>query len=108
MTMEIWYYQDQFSRDTINAEFFQAQTPFDPKNLSATHVFVRTIEATNHDTAYMHQQGENWSPNGEARSLIRSLGISHTSMSIGDIIVEANGTAFMVDTFGFAEIQGRK
>lgn len=31
-------------------------------------------------------QGENWSPNGEARSLIEEKGLIHTSMSMGDIV----------------------
>lgn len=31
-------------------------------------------------------QAENWSPNGEARKLIQSLDVGHTSMCGGDII----------------------
>jgi hypothetical protein len=32
-------------------------------------------------------QGEFWSPNGEARSLIKRSGLHHTSMSVGDVLV---------------------
>lgn len=40
-------------------------------------------------------QGDFWSPNGEANSLIRSLGLHHTSMSVGDVLVvqSPNGVA---------------
>jgi hypothetical protein len=38
------------------------------------------------DDAFWQMQGENWSPNGEARPLIQSLGLSHTSMMVGDVI----------------------
>lgn len=31
-------------------------------------------------------QGEIWSPYGEARDLINALGLTHTSMSVGDVI----------------------
>ena len=48
-------------------------------------------------------QGENWSPNGEARNLIGSLGLSHTSMSVGDII-EIDGNLFFVDRHGFKKL----
>jgi hypothetical protein len=36
-------------------------------------------------------QGENWSPNGEARDLILAKGLRHTSMSVGDVIEDEGG-----------------
>lgn len=36
---------------------------------------------------FLAMQGENWSPNGEANELIEKLGLIHTSMSIGDVVV---------------------
>ena len=51
---------------------------------------------------YVWMQGENWSPNGEARDLIRYLGLKHTSMSVGDIIQDSEtGQYFIVDFAGF-------
>ena len=50
-------------------------------------------------------QGEIWSPNGEAYSLIKKTG-THTSMSVGDVI-ELDGEAFLVDTFGFRDLSYR-
>lgn len=38
------------------------------------------------EEVYCVMQGENWSPMGEARDLIRSKGLSHTSLSIGDVV----------------------
>jgi hypothetical protein len=49
-------------------------------------------------------QGEIWSPMGEARSLIKALGLEHTSMSVGDLIVDEEGSVFEVDRIGFKEI----
>jgi hypothetical protein len=47
-------------------------------------------------------QAENWSPNGEMRDFIRILGLSHTSMSVGDVIYsEELDTFFSVCRFGF-------
>jgi hypothetical protein len=41
--------------------------------LTETHVYLRTVTARNPSGVYLHQQGENWSPKGEARPLIESL-----------------------------------
>lgn len=51
---------------------------------------------------YVFMQGENWSPNGEARDLIKGLGLKHTSMSVGDIILDTEtGEYHIVDFAGF-------
>ena len=48
-------------------------------------------------------QAENWSPNGEKRGLIEALDLSHTSMSVGDIIEDVENEKFyMVEPIGFA------
>lgn len=39
-------------------------------------------------------QGETWSPEGEARSLIEAVGLRHTSMSVGDCIDEPDLLCF--------------
>lgn len=38
------------------------------------------------EEVFQKMQGENWSPNGEARPIIAALGLHHTSMSTGDLI----------------------
>jgi len=47
---------------------------------------VADITAEGLEEVYCEMQAENWSPNGEARELIKSLGLSHTSMMLGDIV----------------------
>ena|SRR5262245_17599010 len=62
----------------------------DPNKLSETHVHLKTIECSGPNAAFSMMQGENWSPNGEARELIRAKGLSHTSMSVGDVLEEVS------------------
>lgn len=55
---------------------------------------------------YDWYQGENWSPNGEARPLIAGLQLEHTSMSVGDVIELCRDNRFwMVADYGFTEIE---
>jgi len=50
-------------------------------------------------------QGEIWSPNGEARPLIESLGLSHTSMSVGDVFEdESTGKLYLCEFYSFKEV----
>jgi len=65
---------------------------------------VREVAASDLDSVYTQMQGEIWSPNGEARQLIKSLGLSHTSMSVGDVIETPDGKFHEVDSIGFREI----
>lgn len=78
-------------------------------DLANTHVRVRELEADSLENAYMLSQGEMWSPNGEARGLIQSLGLHHTSMSVGDVLVTLNGKGesvryYQVANTGFKEV----
>jgi hypothetical protein len=60
-------------------------------SLEFSHVFVCEVEALTLNGAVWNMQGEVWSPNGEARPLIQSLGLGHTSMSIGDVAQDPQG-----------------
>ncbi|SHH52525.1 hypothetical protein [Ferrimonas marina] len=80
-----------------------------PTLLKAQYIELGTL----HGRTPLHQichlmQGEMWSPQGEARELIRAKGLQHTSMSVGDIIVRpvdgGEREVFMVDRFGFEMI----
>ena len=57
--------------------------------LDETHLVLGNgIDDTLDDASiWVRMQRENWSPNGQSRELIRSLGLSHTSMTIGDLIL---------------------
>jgi hypothetical protein len=49
-------------------------------------------------------QGEFWSPMGEARNLIQTLGLHHTSMSCGDV-VQFGSDFYMVDFMGYKKLE---
>ncbi len=56
------------------------------EKIKITHQVIAVIEAHNLNDAFLKMQAENWSPNGEARLLIKALNLNHTSMSVGDVI----------------------
>jgi hypothetical protein len=76
--------------------------------------FVRSIdyswlpqtkqEADTLDEVYRLMQGEVWSPNGEARELIESLRLHHTSMSVGDVVKLADGTFWILNSIGWGRL----
>lgn len=74
-----------------------------PKTVSKTHVLLGKIKESNLEKVFQLMQGETWSPMGEARNLIRSKKLRHTSMSMGDI-VKSKGKFYMVASFGFEPI----
>ena len=60
-------------------------------SIQSSHVHLCDVEADSLDDAWRQMQAEYWSPNGEARPLIERLGLSHTSMSVGDVIRDEEG-----------------
>ena len=78
----------------------------DPKALGVTHTYVKMLEAESLDDVFHKMLGEVWSPNGEARPLMEYLGLNHTSMCVGDVVVSEDGIAHMVDMFGFKPLNG--
>ncbi len=73
-------------------------------DLPETHVFVRSVQATCLDDVYWQLQGDNWSPNGEARPLIEQLGLGHTSLSIGDVAEAPDGRYYICRWLDWQEI----
>lgn len=66
---------------------------------------VVNLVAEDLEDVYSKMQGENWSPNGEAKGLIENLKLSHTSMNIGDIIYSHNEDKhYWVSWIGFDEV----
>ena len=96
---DVWYSKPSF--------FLAALSGIVPVDLSKTHEYLKTVEAKSSEEVYSMMQGEIWSPNGEGRSLILSKGLEHTSMSIGDAIVDDNGVVWVCHTFGFKETSMR-
>jgi hypothetical protein len=75
--------------------------------LEDTHRFVVFVNAENPEAVYNWMQGENWSPRGERRDLILGLGLSHTSMMVGDVVAFGCAPVQMlqVGVFGWNELR---
>lgn len=94
-TYQVWYMRPEWV-----AEGIAGRLP-DKANLAATHVMLTQCIGSNLNDVYASMQGAMWSPNGEAAPLIRAKGLTHTSMSIGDIIVNEHGIVHVVAQLGF-------
>ena len=101
-TTEIWYSKDGEFRDMSGGSRYLEKHGKLPTadTLNKTHTKIGSISTVGLGKIYELMQGENWSPNGEARNLIKEAGTGHTSMSVGDII-KMNGIMHMVDNYGF-------
>lgn len=92
---EIWYQRpEQFGELTVH-----------PTNLKETHILLGKVKSERPDNIFNFMQGEHWSPNGEARELIESLGLEHTSMSTGDV-VRTGGKTYFCEPFGWSDLTG--
>lgn len=96
----IWYMKPEWFPQGISG-----MLP-DPNNLEKTHVHLMdfSIQKDDLERLYMELQGERWSPNGEARPLIKSKGLQHTSMSVGDIAISSDGHKHIVAMVGFERL----
>ena len=104
---KIWYWKDKHGRDLLmGTKFLKKQGLALPtlKTLSQTHVLIGEIGETNKSKVFRMMQGEAWSPQGEANRIISKAGVGHTSMSVGDIIMQG-GKIWMVDRMGFTELE---
>lgn len=105
---EAWYMKPDFFRDGIMGVSWLKKTGSMPQvsTLNNTHVNLRSIDAEDLDDVYAKMQGDVWSPNGEARELILSKGLRHTSMSVGDVILDPiSKEAWIVDNIGFIKLE---
>jgi len=74
-------------------------------NHAGEFVPVMMVSAKDKEEVFNLMQGEVWSPNGEAIEHILSLGLSHTSMMVGDRIYDCqNSKTYRVDFMGFSEV----
>jgi hypothetical protein len=100
----IWYAKPEQS-------FFTKPEAVTLDRLTQTHTFLmelvfhpdqaEPVRALNF--IYHWLQGENWSSSGQARFLIESKGLGHTSMSMGDV-VEYQGHHYVVLALGFGRL----
>ena len=68
--------------------------PVTADGLRLSHAWLFEIEAASLDDAFRRMQGESWSPQGEARELLQAMGLRHTSMSVGDVLQDQDGTCW--------------
>ena len=90
---EIWYLKTGHSVES-----------FDPNNLYSTHAMVGTTVEKDPETILSMMQIESWDPNNQAEKMLHKLGVSHTSMSIGDAIV-IDSTVHVLTNEGFDEME---
>jgi len=105
---EIWYVLPAYHRHFgMGSGYAETQYGLAPtvETLVDTHVKLGTIGERDLEALFEMMQGEVWSPEGEARSLILKSGAKHTSMSVGDVAVVA-GQAYMVEPAGFKKLKG--
>jgi hypothetical protein len=97
----IWYAK--------NPSFRASSTDVDLTRLSKTHVLVGTIKSKNKDEVWGMMQGDFWSPEGQANTMINNLGLRHTSMSVGDIIAidDQMDDTYLVSGAGFIKLSHR-
>jgi hypothetical protein len=74
-------------------------------SLVTIHVHVCDVEADSLDDAWRQMQAKNWSPKGEARPLLKRLGLTHTSMSVGDVIRDEEGTYWECMDLGWRTLE---
>jgi hypothetical protein len=99
---EIWYMRPEWFRRGV----FGSKP--NPANLARTHIHLKDLDldgsSAQLDRVYQTMQGEVWSPTGEACGLIKSKGLQHTSMSVGDVIIDEDGRKFIVKPVGFCQL----
>ena len=88
----------------VHTILFFVDQPFSVELLPVTHRFVCELDVPRLENVFVRMQGEVWSPNGEARELIASLGLHHTSMSIGDVVQDNDGVHWMCAPLGWQRL----
>lgn len=90
---EIWYLKD--GRDPSNT---------DVNNLYRSHAMIGTLAETDPEIILSMMQSENWNTDNGAESMLDSLGVEHSSMRTGDVIVVGN-TAHVIGNDGIAAVE---
>lgn len=90
---EIWYLKA--GRDPINT---------DVENLYRSHAMIGTLAETDPETIFSMMQSENWDTDNAAESMLDDLGVEHSSMTTGDVIVIGN-TAHVIQDNGINAVE---
>jgi hypothetical protein len=103
-TFSVYYMRSNFFREGIKGYDWLKQHNRVPKvaDLDASHVYLIDVEARTPEHVYFKMQGESWNSSGDTRELIASKGLLHTSMSVGDIVIDhGSRAADILDRTGF-------
>lgn len=103
----IWYARAEVRRDFYCGLAAAKERGYNitRETLSATHVHLGNIDTEDAEMAFALMQGDYWSPVGTANEWLRSLGLDHTSMFVGDVI-DINGQLLFVEVEGFSALSG--
>jgi hypothetical protein len=98
MKYQVWFMKPSFFRGIVGS------SP-DANNLSATHVHLKDIEADSLEDALARMHVD--TPNGETLDLIQGKGLQHTSMTIGDVLVDEADVIHQVTAIGFSRLSAK-
>ena len=100
-------YQVYYARRPTYRPSGQMGTPLlTVSGLQHSHVLLAAVEADGRGDAWLRMQADNWSPHGEARPLIERLGLTHTSMSVGDVLRDEKGAYWECLDLGWRRVEG--
>jgi regulator of replication initiation timing len=95
---QVWYAKPAarklFSKDIVDLKDGGFELP-NPNDLSKTHVHLCNVNTANVKKIIQMLQGEEWSPNGEAKEIVHKKGLNHISITTGDIIVTPERTVMV-------------
>ena len=90
---EIWYLKAGVNTDNVDLE-----------NLYRTHAMIGTLAETDPETIFSMMQSENWDTDNAAESMLDDLGVKHSSMRTGDVIVVGD-TAHVIQDNGINAVE---
>lgn len=90
---EIWYLKT--GRDPSDT---------DVNNLYRSHAMIGTLAETDPETILSMMQSENWNTDNGAENMLDSLGVEHSSMRTGDVVVVGN-TAHVISDDGIIAVE---
>lgn len=101
-TYKVFYQKKEILRKTLSS-FNENPIKDQIVDLNSDFVYVISIKADGLEEAFTKMHREFWSPNGKADPLIKNLGLAHTSMCVGDILID-NEKIMRCSALGWLEI----
>lgn len=96
------FYQTQFGSQ-IGAAYHAADGESVVVKLD-DYTQVAKVNCDNLEEVYFRMQGDVWSPRGEARPIIKELGLKHTSMSVGDLVKDSRNRYWIKNLSGYSQV----